>query len=633
MTSHRSRLSRHVAVALVGITALASAVDLPAAEGDATPPARSDCSYDTERWVRPEQRWRQLTRTAELVTAEAATARRRPTRPGETADPIPRRNLIDEEIFGSMDAADVEPTRLTTDEEFLRRVTLDLTGDIPTAARVKSFLADTRGDKRDRLVDELLASEAFVNRWTLWFGDLVQNVVTSNNSRLYATGRNAYYNWIRDAIRNGKPYDLMVRELVAGSGDSYLSGPPNYAVRQIQRNGPIQDTYDNLAARSVEKFMGMPFECISCHNGPGHLDQVNSYLTGKQRRDFWETAAFFSRTTIQPVRVSDDPPAFKFNVSDDSRGGYRLNTTTGNKTPRQPEPGEADLVTPAFILGDGGVNAGESYRAAFARHLTSDRQFSRAAVNYLWKELFHLGIVEPVDAFDLNRLDPAKLPVGWTTQPTHPVLLELLAESFEDGNYDLRATLRLMVTSSAYQLATEYTPGTWSETNVPYFARHYPQRVMAEALLDSVCTATQIAPTFNVEGLGALSDAMALPDPLTPNQRNPLAKFMSSFGRGDRDQNKRTYEGSILQALGMMNDKVVTDRVKNAARGSTIERTLSASNDDATVVDEIYLATLSRHPTLDERAEAIAKMKGTSRVSATEDLQFVLLNRLEFLFN
>ena len=294
MKSKRSILSFSLGIALAGAASLVPA--LAATDGghdEITPATNRDCTFDTQRFVRPERRWRELTHAADLVTAGAATSRRHPTRPGEDAPPIPLRNFVDDEIFGTMAAASVKPTRLATDEEFIRRVTLDLTGDIPTSARVKSFLTDTRADKRDQLVDELLHSEAFVNRWTMWFGDIVQNVVVANNTRLYNTGRNAYYNWIRDAIRSGKPYDQLVRELVSGTGDSYLTGPPNYAVRQIQRNGPIQDTFDNLAAKSVEKFMAIPFECISCHSGPGHLDLVNSYLAAKQRKDFWETAAFF----------------------------------------------------------------------------------------------------------------------------------------------------------------------------------------------------------------------------------------------------------------------------------------------------------------------------------------------------
>src|SRR5437764_516187 len=122
----------------------------------------------------------------------------------------------------------------------------------------------------------LLLGDAFVDRWAMWFGDLVQNVQVSSNIREYYVGRNAYHNYIHDSIKNGKAYDQMVREVISGKGDSFSTGASDYWVRQIQPNGPVQDTYDNLAAHSGEKFLGMPFLCLSCHNGLGHLDLVNT---------------------------------------------------------------------------------------------------------------------------------------------------------------------------------------------------------------------------------------------------------------------------------------------------------------------------------------------------------------------
>ena len=139
----------------------------------------------------------------------------------------------------------------------------------------------------------------------MWFGDLVQNVLRSNNAVLYYQGRNVYYTSLKDSIRNNKPYDQMVRELIAGKGDSWASGPANYIVRQLQPNGPPQDTYDNLAAHSGEKFLGMPLLCLSCHTGVGHLEQVNTYLLLKTRTDFWEMAAFFARTQTRVIRNAD----------------------------------------------------------------------------------------------------------------------------------------------------------------------------------------------------------------------------------------------------------------------------------------------------------------------------------------
>ena len=437
---------------------------------------------------------------------------RRPNRAGgpvgkpAAGGPLPVANFIDTHIGAKLTGAGIVPAAIAKDEEFLRRVTVDLTGTIPSAADVETFLADTRTDKRARKIDDLLASDAFVDRWTMWYGDLVQNVQVSDSVRQYYLGRNAHYLWIKDSIRTGKPYDAMVREDLAGTGDNFTVGVANYAVRQLQRNGPPQDTYDNLAAHSAEKFLGIPMLCISCHSGPGHLELVNIYLRGKTRDDFWKMAAFFSRTHVRGSRYTDpaNPNAniIRYDVGTIANGTYRLNTTDGNKTPRAPAAGPAGHRHAGVHPDRRAAAAGRAYRAAYGRMLTADRQFARATVNYLWKEMFGLGIVEPVNAFDLARL---------TAQPSHPELLEALTDDFIANGYSLRATLRTMALSNTYQLSSTYA-GTHPDAS--YFARRSPRRLSAEALLDAVTTATAVPVSLPVAGMAAVTKAMQLPDPL-----------------------------------------------------------------------------------------------------------------------
>jgi hypothetical protein len=558
--------------------------------------------------------------TAELVSP---TTRRRPASAPSNGAATPIVNFIDSEIFSTMSAAKVTPTRLSSDEEFLRRVTLDLTGQIPDAAT----------DKRTKKIDALLASDAFNDRWTMWLGDLVQNVSASTSSREFAQGRNAYYTFLRDSIRTAKPYDQLVREILAGKGDSFVVGQSNYWVRQIQRNGPIQDTYDNLSAHSGERFLGMPLLCISCHNGFGHLESVNQYLKSKSRSNFWANAAFFARTRATPsIADPAQPNVRKYDVQDTANGAYNLNTDSGNKTPRAAAPGQPTSVAPAFILTGEGPRIGESWRDAYGRILTADPQFARAAVNYLWKEMFGLGIVEPVNAFDLGRLDPATLAFGQTLQPTHPALLTKLATEFAAVKFDLRAILREMAMSSAYQLSSQYTPGAWNEAWTPYFARHYPHRLQAEMMLDAIARATNVGVTFQVQGLGPVTSAMKLPD-TTESARQPLGMFLDEFGRGDRDDVARTNDTSITQALSLMNNTVVTTRVRRATTNSMVSKILASTTDPASVADQLYLATLSRRPSATEKQQAVDYLKSGTLATKTEDLQFALLNSLEFLFD
>ncbi len=570
------------------------------------------------------------------VTAEAVapSGRRRAANPpsSPTAPKIPVINFIDSDVQAKWNSDGVLPTTLSTDEEFLRRVSLDLTGQIPDPATVTAFVADTTPGKRAKKIDELLASDAFVDRWTMWFGDLVQNVQVSDNSREYYVGRNVYYSWIHDAIKNGEPYDQMVRDVISGKGDSFAVGTANFVVRQLQPNGPIQDTYDNLATSSGEKFLGMPMLCLSCHNGFGHLEQVNSYLATKKRADLWSMSAFFTHTRAQAQPGDPNNANIKKFMVDDTvvNGQYQLNTTSGNKTARctvDATTGKCvtptGVAAPAFILTGETPRPGEPLRDAYGRMVTSHEQFARAAVNYLWKEMFGTGIVEPTNNIDINKLD---------SQPVNPKLLEDLKQSFITNKYDLRALLRTIANSSTYQLSSRYAPGGWSEAWTNEYARHYPHRLSAEMLLDAIAKATNVTTPFTVNGLGSVTKSMALPD-TTEASRNQYGRLLDELGRGDRDTTLRTNDTSISQALSLMNDTIVTTRVKRTTANSTVSKVLASTTDPGSIVDQIYMATLSRKPAATERQTAITYLQSGNLQQKTEDLQFALLNSLEFLFD
>lgn len=596
--------------------------------------AVADCTIDLAagRREEPRLRWRAVSEQVEMVSHATASGRARTPRSSQ-GPVIARVNFVDDEIFSTMEKAGVKPTVVASDTEFLRRVTLDLTGEIPTSDTIRTFLADTSPSKRPTYIDGLLRSDAFSDRWTMWFGDLVQNAQATTNTREYFVGRNHYYTWIRTQIGDGAPYDRMVRELISGRGKNFLAGPPNYVVRSLQPNGPPQDTYDNLAAHSVQRFMGLPFECLSCHSGARHLELVNIDLSTRTRDEFWKMAAFFSRTTARGFIDPAYPNRRQYEIGENTTGAYRLNTTTGNKSPRVPAEGQPATVDPQFFTTGDRPATGENWRDAFGRMLTSDRQFARATVNQLWKELFHLGLVEPVDGFDLARLDPATLPSGVSLQPTHPQLLEKLTDEFIGSGYDLRHILKVMTVSSAYQLATDYTSAPWDEAWTPYFGRHYATRMQAEALFDAVVRATNVPVTINIQGLPSIGKAMQIPDPTEPGPRNPLGLFLNAFNRGDRDETPRSSEGSILQALNMMNDSFVVSRTRQATQGSAVANVLRATSDPATIADTLYLSTLSRYPTVTERNDAVAYLEGGVLARRTEDLQFTLLNRIEFFFH
>ena len=598
----------------------------------------NDCPFDPHSVRSSEQMWHELSARAELVAptragveATPATGRRRSIQPPTYSPPsFTSRNFVDDEIFGKMVQDHIPWTSKSSDAEFLRRVTLDITGEIPNAADVTAFINDTDAAKRDKVVDKLLASSSYGDKWTMWFGDLVQNVQVSSATAVQPQGRNAWYTYISTSIGSGKPYDQMVRETLANPGKSFTNGETNYWVRQIQNNGPIQDTYDNLSASTGEKFLGMPLVCLSCHSGLGHLELVNTSMAKRTRSEFWKNAAFFAQVTVTSA-TNVTVGGRETTLADGTTGEYRLNTTSGNKTPRTPAAGESSTVAPAFFLSGETPKAGETRRQAYARVLTAHPQFARATVNYVWKEIFGIGIVEPADSFDLLRQDPATLANGQTLQPTHPQLLTKLAASFIASNYDLRALIRTIVTSNAYQLSSRYTAGQWSEAYAPYYARHYPRRLMSEEVLDAIFRATGVGGTLSVTNVGSVPKAMMLPD---PTEGGAFRTFLNGFGRGNRDDDARSDDSSIVQALSLLNDRVVTDRTKSAAVGSKVGTLLKATpNDPGAIADGLYLNTVGRYPSASERTAAIDYLKSGNLTQKTEDLQFALLNKLEFLFN
>ena len=552
-------------------------------------------------------------------------------------------NFIDDLIFDKMARDNVSSASLSGDAEFLRRVYLDATGRIPTAAAVSEFLADTSVGKRERLIDSLLETSAYADRWTNWFGDRIHLTMASTQINLRPTARNAYFNSVRQSIGQNKPFNQLVSELLTASGDTTTAagGAANFFVRWRQTNGPIQDTYDNLAAASGE-LLGMSLNCISCHDGAGHTNSLNLFLTQRSRYDLWALAAFFSRTQlVAPQRDANNGLIIGFTVADSTnpRLGYVLNTTTGNKTPREGST-RNEIVLPKYFpdgsASDGqGPLAGESYRAALARMLTSDRQFARATANYVWKELFGLGIVEPADNFDLERITAnANLPEGWSLQASHPELLERLAVDFEQHGYDLKYLIGTILKSAAYQLSSTYS-GTWSDSYIPYFARKFPRRLKSEEIFDVITQATNRPASYLPTGYASpVPWAMQLPDPDEPRDI-PTRRLLDAFLRGDRDTRPRSEEGSISQALTLLNDTFVGSRVRVTAANGTVATLFAnrATMSAAELVRQLFLATLSRNPSSDESAKAVAFLGSPISSAKLEDLQIALMNKVDFIFN
>ena len=561
-------------------------------------------------------------------------------------------NFIDTELFRQMAADGIDPARAADDAEFLRRVTLDVTGRIPSAQQVRDYLASADPGKKGALLSRLIGSKEYVDRFTLWFIDRFQ-ITSDYYNFIGIPGRNLIYDFTRSFVATDGSYRDFASALITAAGDSHQSGAPNYIMRGIQYSQPVQDTWDEITNRVTTHFLGVQTQCISCHNGRGHLEALNLYLSKRTRLDFWRQSAFFSRMNI--LYGADDTAGSELRayISDRTAGGY--NSVLADPNNPGPRPARTGGPYTAAYMFSGKEPATAAWRQELAGSVVTDRQFARALVNYLWAYFFRTGIVDPPDAFDMARIDasnpprdpwPADPSKPWPLQPSHPALLEKLTDAFIVSGYRLTPVIRLMVESRAYGLSGRYD-GTWTPLHALDYARSFPRRLSAEELYDALITATNTPVPMTLEGINrTLYYAGELPDATEPHideargvdQFGYIRDFLTAMGRGDwwRTSRDNTLNPSLM--LFFMNSPTVVERTlgNSAQLGNSLVAQLAASpnttNDDA--ISQICLATLGRLPTAAEKAKALAYPRpDPSREQWLSDIQWVFLNEAEFFFN
>lgn len=557
------------------------------------------------------------------LTAEAAG------RADGKASPVRSVNYIDEHVFGRMKRDGVPHAPLSSDNEFARRVWLDATGRIPEPSELRAFLESSDPGKREKLIDRLVDSPGFIDRWTYYFEDLFRA-----GGRMGA-GLNLFHYWVREWLRLDRPYNEVASDLLTGGGKSSFSVPAGlYFQRDFvkAKDDPeepgaldlvnIPDTVDEFTVTYSKVFLGINMACISCHDGKGHLEKVNLFLVQKKREDFFRQAGFFGRTR-QIMNWENGYQANTEYTVDDEAPGYDTKAESIVRVPRM--GGASD---PRFILSGEEPAPGKHHRDELARILTSHIQFRRAFANRIWAELMGFGIVEPLDDFDLARYDPKNPPPApWTIQPSNPALLDALAEDFRVSKHSFRKLVKRIMKSSAYQLSSRFD-GEWKEQYASYHARKFVRPLTAAELHDAIALATARPPRYasgdqKVPMLQQMSDPGKAP--------GEVKGFMRVFGQSNRDDMPKKTPLSAMQAMVLMQTKVVSERVL-ALGNSRVEQLLSAGISDAEIVEQLYMATLARAPLAAEQRVALTAVAKDRRRGA-ENLQWALINSPEFVFN
>jgi hypothetical protein len=496
----------------------------------------------------------------------------------------PESGFIDKHVFAKLKMLSIQPSGLCTDQEFIRRVYLDVCGILPTADEVKTFLASTDKDKRAKLVDALLKRPEYADFWTLKWSD----VLRSNRKTIQLKGIHVYQTWLRGHIARNTPFSKVVRELVTANGSTFANPPANYY--RIARDP------QNLAETTAQLFFGIRMQCAKCHNHP---------FERWTQDDYYSMAAFFARVRQKrdPLEAGPNPAAAGAEYIYSDRAGEVVQPRTGKTMP--PKFMGADVPT---------IPLGKDRREVLADWITSARNpfFAKSVVNRIWYHLNGKGIVDPVD--DFRDSNPS----------ANDELLDALAQEFVKHDFDVKHLIRAICTSRTYQLSAE--TNDFNRDDNKYFSHATTKMYSAEVLLDAICAATEMPEKF--AGLPLGTRAVQLPD----GEVNHV--FLKTFGQPGRElacECEREGDSNLAQALQLINGPTINEKNRNP--NNRLGKLLAKKAPDREILNNLYLAALCRAPSDGEVKAALDHVaKGKDKRKAWEDVQWAIINAKEFLF-
>ncbi len=490
-------------------------------------------------------------------------------------------NFIDEAVFSKLQVLGIPPSDVCDDATFLRRVSVDVAGRLPTLEETQAFLADTNPAKRDKLIDRLLDSSAyadyFANKWAA-----VLRIKRANN--VSVRGNYAFHDWIRNSFHTNMPYDQFVREILAASGDAGRQPAVTWYKHVRTANEQVEDT--------AQLFLGLRIQCARCHHHP---------FEKWSQDDYYGFQAYFSQVGRKPSSEPNEERIFH------KRGAAGA---TNPKTNQRLVPTGLD-ADPEQLAAD------DDPRHALVDWMADPQNpfFAKALVNRYWKHFFGRGIVDPED--DMRVTNPA----------SNPELLDGLAQHFVKSGFDIKELVRTICRSKTYQLSS--LPNEYNASDKQNFSRYYPKRLNAEVLLDAIDQVTATNTAFS--GLPSSTRAVQLPD------SGGMNYFLTVFGRPQAEsacECERSSEANLAQSLHLLNSNEVQGKLSS---GSGRARQLAAdtTRSDEEKVRELYIWAFAREPQSTEVQVAVAHIAKhpDQKQVAFEDILWALINTKEFLFN
>ena len=532
-------------------------------------------------------------------------------------------NYIDRHVFAKLRMLNIQPSELCTEEEFVRRVYLDLCGRLPTPNEVQRFASNNDVGKRSQLIEQLLQRPEFADLWTKKWMDLLR----SSRDSIQLAGARAYHEWLRGQIAVDESMANVTRELLTSTGKSYSAPAANYyCTTPLPRK--VTDPYylqKDMAESTAQLFLGVRLQCAQCHNHP--------YERWTQR-DYLSLAAFFTqvkRTRLGKAGPSGRPDRRQIEVSLNAKG-IELKDADGDGAVVQPRLfGESPTMKPDT-----------DRRKLLAAWLTKKDNpfFAKAIVNRVWFHLNGRGIVDPVD--DFRDSNP----------PANSRLLDALADDFVRNGFRLKPLIRAIVSSRTYQLSAKTNGSNKNDTR--YFSRRMPQPLSAEVLLDAISDVTDVPEKFEITKdylvgipngtvkLPAGTRAVQLPVNDIVTLINVSGKyvryeshpFLRTFGQPNRTQTcecDREQTFSRKQALELIVGPLVSGKI--AQPNNRLGTLLAADQDDRAILRELYLRAVSRRPTTEAETALLQHLRQAGdRRQAWEDVLWTILNSQEFIF-
>ncbi len=496
----------------------------------------------------------------------------------------PKHNYVDEHVFAKLKMLSIAPSELCSDQEFVRRIYLDLCGVLPSADEVKAFLADARNDKRARLIDALLERPEYADYWTLKWSD----VLRSSRKTIQVKGIHVFQKWLRGHVERNTPFDQVVREILTANGSTFANPPANYY--------RIARAPQDLAETTAQLFFGVRMQCAKCHNHP---------FERWTQDDYYSLAAFFARVKQKkdPGEPGPTPQATGGEIIYSDRAGEVVQPRTGKTMPPKIMGLAAATVPP-----------GKDRRDVLAEAITAGDNpfFAKATVNRVWFHLTGRGIVDPVD--DFRDSNPS----------ANDALLDALAKDFVQGGFDVKRLVRVITNSRTYQLSAE--SNDFNKDDAKYFSHAVTRLISAEPLLDAICVATGVPEKF--AGLPPGTRAVQLPD----GEVNHV--FLKTFGQPGRElacECEREGDSNLAQALQLINGPTINDKIRSP--DNRLGKLLGKKLSETEVLGDLYLATVSRPPSEPEVKAALDHVgKAQDKRKAWEDVLWALINCKEFLF-